>query len=184
MPSGFRLRQPAPPRCRPPRTCAGRVRAEAEAALQPGHRRGVDDVAAFAMGTDMRKEGADAVKHAHQVDVEHPSPVVERDVVDAAAAGDTGIVADHMDISERTQYDALAATFRRWLGSATSQRDAAHIGPEIAQAVDGSLPTRPPRYRRAASPSLPAGKGAAERKPDAASPPVTNAVLPGELPHD
>jgi hypothetical protein len=45
----------------------------------PGHGCCVDDVATFAMSADVRKEGSDAVKHAHQVDVQHPPPSVERD---------------------------------------------------------------------------------------------------------
>ena len=60
-------------------------------------------MAAFAMGADMRQEAFDAVQHAHQVDVDHPSPIIERDVVDAAAGGDAGIVADHMHIPERIE---------------------------------------------------------------------------------
>ena len=82
------------------RELARRVRTEPKPADHPGHGSGVDEVAAFAMGADVRQESADAVKHAHQVDVEHPAPVVERNVVNAAATGDAGIVADHMDISE------------------------------------------------------------------------------------
>ena len=57
-------------------------------------------MSAFAMGADMRKEASDAMQNAHQVDVQHPSPIIERDVVDAAAAADTGIVAHHMDVAE------------------------------------------------------------------------------------
>ena len=58
-------------------------------------------MAALAVAADVREEGADAVKHAHQVDVEHPAPGVERDIVDAAAAADAGIVTDHVDMTER-----------------------------------------------------------------------------------
>jgi hypothetical protein len=53
-------------------------------------------VAALAVGADVRHEGADAVKHSHNVDVEHPSPILEREVVEAAA--DASIVANHVDI--------------------------------------------------------------------------------------
>src|ERR1700694_4165389 len=87
------------------RELARHVRAKAKPAIHPGHRGGVDDVAAFAMAAEMRKEGPDAVKHAHQIDVEHPPPIVERDIVDAAGCGDPGIVANHMDISERLAGD-------------------------------------------------------------------------------
>jgi hypothetical protein len=37
-----------------------RVGAKSEPALQTGHRCGVDDVAAFAMGANMREEGSEA----------------------------------------------------------------------------------------------------------------------------
>jgi hypothetical protein len=60
-------------------------------------------VAAFPVGADVRQERADAVQHAHQIDVEHPAPIVEQNVVDAAAAGDAGIVADDVDVSERLE---------------------------------------------------------------------------------
>jgi len=56
MPSGFQLHRQSL-RHGDHRELAGGVGAEAEPALQPGHRRGVDDVAAFAMGADMRQEG-------------------------------------------------------------------------------------------------------------------------------
>jgi hypothetical protein len=58
-------------------------------------------VATFAVGADVRKERTDPVKHSHKVHVEHPAPSVERDVVDASAGADAGIVADDMDIAER-----------------------------------------------------------------------------------
>ena len=87
------------------------------------------------MGADMREEGADTVQYAHQIDVEHPSPVVERDVVDAAGRGDTGIVADHMDISERLERGFRRALDADGVGDVAS--DAAHIGSKIVQAFDG-----------------------------------------------
>jgi hypothetical protein len=46
------------------------------------------------------KERTDAVKHSHKVHVEHPSPIFERNVVDASEAADTRIVANHMDFAE------------------------------------------------------------------------------------
>src|SRR5215467_729703 len=60
------------------------VRAKSESALHTSPGCGVDDVAALTMGADVRKEGSDTVKDSHQVDVEHPSPTFERDVVDTA----------------------------------------------------------------------------------------------------
>jgi hypothetical protein len=53
------------------------------------------------MGADVRKKGPDALQDSHKIDVEHPSPSVERDVIDATPAADAGIVADHMDLPER-----------------------------------------------------------------------------------
>ena len=112
---------------------------------------------------------------AHEVDVEHPSPGVERDVVDAAAAADTGIVADHMDISERLVRRLGRMLEADRIGNVTG--NAAHLRPKIAQALDGGGQ----RVR------LDIGehdlharlrKGPAEREPDAARAPVTNAVLP------
>ena len=98
------------------------------------------------------RKAADAVQHAHQVDVEHPSPVVERDVVDAAAGGDAGIVADHMDISERLEGRLGRALDAGGIGDVAG--DAAHVGPDIAQAFDGRCQRARARYRRA-SPSCP-----------------------------
>ena len=57
-------------------------------------------MAAFAMRADVRQEAFDAVKHAHQVDVDHPSPIIQRDVVDTAAGGDARIVAHDMHMAE------------------------------------------------------------------------------------
>src|SRR5258708_12379018 len=60
-------------------------------------------MAAFAVLTHLRQETSYAVQHAHQIDVEHPAPVVERDQVDAATGGDAGIVADDVDVAERVE---------------------------------------------------------------------------------
>ena len=92
-------------------------------------------MAAFAVAADMRQEASDAMQHAHQVDVDHPAPVVERDVIDAAAGGDAGIVADHMDVAERRE-----GGLRRAL-DAGGVRDVAgaalDVGRDLAQAFDG-----------------------------------------------
>ena len=58
-------------------------------------------MAALAVGADVRNERADAMHDAHQVDIEHPAPAIELDVVDTATAGNTGIVANHVHVSER-----------------------------------------------------------------------------------
>src|SRR5207244_11535286 len=82
------------------RELAGRVWAEAEPADHSGHRGGVDEMTAFAMGADVRQECADAVDHAHQVDVEHPAPGVERAVVNATAAAGTCLLTAHVVMPE------------------------------------------------------------------------------------
>src|SRR5262249_60863656 len=65
-----------------------------------GHGRGVDNVTAFTVSANVGKERTDAVKHSHKVHVEHPSPIFERNVVDASEAADTRIVANYMDVAE------------------------------------------------------------------------------------
>ena len=57
-------------------------------------------MAAFAMRAHMRKERGDAMDDAHEIDVDHPAPGVDADVVDAAAAADAGIVADDVNVAE------------------------------------------------------------------------------------
>src|SRR5262249_61447051 len=52
------------------------------------------------MAPDMWKESAYPMQYSHHIDVEHPPPIVERDVVDAAARADTGIVANDMHLFE------------------------------------------------------------------------------------
>ena len=133
------------------------------------------------MGADVRKEAADAVQHAHQIDVEHPSPVVERDIVDAAGRGDTGIVANHMDISER-----LVRGFRRALdaeGVSNIASDAAYIWPKIVQAFDGG---RQCAGLDIGEHHLHAGlrKGGAERKADTTGAACHECCLARQLPHD
>ena len=55
---------------------------------------------ALAVLADVRQEAPDAVHDAHQVDVDHPAPIIDRDLVDAAATCDAGIVADDMDVAD------------------------------------------------------------------------------------
>ena len=66
----------------------------------PGHRRGIDEVTAFAVRLQPVDEGAYAVHHAVQVDAEHPVPVVVGHLVDAASDGDAGVVAHHVHVAE------------------------------------------------------------------------------------
>ncbi|MEH2516683.1 hypothetical protein V1279_002256 [Bradyrhizobium sp. AZCC 1610] len=56
-------------------------------------------MAAFAMGADVRQKAFDAVEHAHQIYIDDPSPIIQRDVIDAAA-GNAGIVTNHMNPPE------------------------------------------------------------------------------------
>ena len=46
----------------------------------------------LAMRSHMRQEGAHAVDHAHQIYIQNPPPVVERDMVDATPRSDPSIV--------------------------------------------------------------------------------------------
>ena len=81
---------------------AGRVGIEAKSAVQTCHRGGVDHVSALTVGADVRQKGSNAMYDPHQVHIEDPSPSIERYFVNATAAtGDTGIVANHMNTSER-----------------------------------------------------------------------------------
>jgi phosphoglycolate phosphatase len=76
------------------------IGAEPHVADHAGHRCGIDDMSAFVLRAHMRQERANTVDHAHQVDVDHPAPIVDRDMVDAAACGDTGIIAEDVDFAE------------------------------------------------------------------------------------
>jgi hypothetical protein len=137
-------------------------------------------VAAFAVAADVRQEAADAVQHPHQVDVEHPAPIVERDVVDAAAGGDPGIVADHMDIAEGPIGGLRRALDAQGIGHVAIY--AAHARANIAQALD----------RRRQRLGLDVGqhhvhaglrKGPAERQADAAGAAGHECGLAGEFVH-
>ena len=113
------------------------VGAESQSGLHPRHRCGVDDMAAFAMGADMRQEALDAVEHAHQVDVDHPSPIIQRDVVDAAAGSDTGIVAHHMHMPERVECGLRRALDACGVGDIAD--GAANVRGDFLQAFDRGL---------------------------------------------
>jgi hypothetical protein len=163
------------------RVLAGDVRAEPEPAVHPGHGRGVDDVAAFTVAADVRKEGTDTVQHSHQIDVEHPTPIVERDIVDTAAGGDTGIVADHMDISERL-VGCLGRTLDAdGIGDVTG--NAAYVRPKTLQAFDRGgqrigFDIGEHHFHAGLR------KGPAERESDATGPARDECCLAGEFPHD
>src|SRR5258708_17614601 len=162
------------------RELARHVRAEAEPAIHPGHRGGVDEVAAFAVLADMREEGPDAVENPGKIDVEHPSPIVERDIVDAAGRGDTGIVAHHMDLSERVMRRFRPALDAWGIGNVTN--DPAYIRADIVQASDGGR-ERVGLYICEQRLHARFRKGPAEREPDAAGPARHECCLAGELAH-
>jgi len=97
------------------------------------------------------RKSADAVQHAHQVDVEHPAPIVERDVVDAAAGRDAGIVANHMHIAEgfERQFWRACSTLA---ASATSQTVPRTSVANSCRPLDRGLPAPSPQCPQA-SPS-------------------------------
>ena len=72
---------------------------------QAGHAGCVDDVAAPArVGLrglqHQRREDAHTMRHAHQVDADHPLPVLQRVFPDQAAGADAGIVEDEVGRAE------------------------------------------------------------------------------------
>jgi len=78
-----------------------------------------------------------------------PSPIVERDIVDAAGRRPTpALLQDYVDISECLVRTASAARLDAdGIGNVTA--DAAYIRPDMMQPFDGGPPTRRSRYRRA-----------------------------------
>src|SRR3984893_14578558 len=170
-----------PLRHRDHRELARRVRAKPQPALHSGHGRGVDDVAAFTVGPDVRQEGTDTVKDTHKVDVEHASPIVDRYVVDAATGGDAGIVADHMDISKGVVRCLGGALDAADVGNVTT--NAAHIRPNIVQAFDsGRQRVRLDIGEHHFHARL--RKSPAEGEPDAAGPARHERCLAGKFSHD
>jgi hypothetical protein len=92
-------------------------------------------MAAVAVAADVWNESTDAVKHTHKVHVENPSPIVERDVVDASSGADTGIVADHMDIAEGIERRLGGMLDVGRIGNVTGY--GADIRPKLVQAFEG-----------------------------------------------
>ena len=139
-----------------------------------------DDVAALAMGADMRQHAAHAVHHAHQVDVEHPAPGIRRDVVDAAAAGDAGVVAQHVDPAESGDRRLRRAIDAVRIGDIACH--AAYVA-DTAQALDR---TRQRLGLDIGEHHLHARlrKGSPERETDTAGAARHNGCLAGEVLHD
>jgi hypothetical protein len=163
------------------RELACRVGAKTEHAQKAGHGCGVDDVATFAVRADVWKEGTDAMKDSHKVDVEYPAPIVARDVVDASAGEDAGIVANHVHISECLVPRLGCTLDADRIGNVAG--NTAHIRPKIVQAADGGCQ----RVR------LDIGEHhfharfrerPAEREPDAARSACHECSPTGKLPHD
>ena len=92
---------------------------------------------AFAMGADMGQKAFDAVKHAHQVDVDDPSPIIQRDVVDTAAGSHARIVAHDMHAAERIERSLRRALDACRVGHIAD--GAAYVGGDFLQAFDGGL---------------------------------------------
>ena len=87
------------------RVLADAVSAQVGRCHQPSHAGGVDDVTLprrvlICRCQHQRCEDADAVDDTPQVDVEHPLPVIEREVRDATHRSDSGVVAHNVDATE------------------------------------------------------------------------------------
>jgi hypothetical protein len=137
-------------------------------------------MAAFAMRADVRQEALDAVKHAHQVDVDDPSPIIQRDVVDAAAGRDACIVTHDMHAAERVERSLRRALDALRVGHIADR--AADIRRDLLQAFDGGLQRIRldiGQHHFHAGP----GKRPAERKPDACGSAGHKSRLAGEFSH-
>jgi hypothetical protein len=80
---------------------------------------GVDDTATFAVALEQRHECLHAMHHARQIDIDHPAPILQRNIVGGAGAVRTGVVAHDM---------YLAEGFDRGLYHALDGGTVAHIG--------------------------------------------------------
>lgn len=85
----------------------------------------------------MRQKCPDAVNHAHQVDIEYPAPALERNVLNPAACGNTGIIAKDVDFSE-----CIECRLRRTRDACPIRNvaiDAAHVRSDIVKALHCSI---------------------------------------------
>jgi hypothetical protein len=137
-------------------------------------------MAAFAVGADVRQKTPDAVEHAHQVDVDHPSPVVERDVVDAAAGGHTRIVANDMHVPERIEGGLRRAFDACGIGDIAD--GAANFRRDLQETFDGGLQRVRLDVGQHHLHALP-GERARHRKSDAAGPAGHEGRFSGEFSH-
>jgi hypothetical protein len=77
---------------------------------------GVDDTATFAVALEQRHECLHAMHHARQIDIDHPAPILRRNIVGGAGAVRTGFVAHDMYLAEGFDlglYHALMAAQSR-----------------------------------------------------------------------
>ena len=135
---------------------------------------------AFAVRAHVRQECPDAVNDAHQIDVKHPTPAIERDVVNSAARGHAGVVAHHMNVSECVECGLRGALDAGRIRDVAI--DAAHLGADVMQALD----CRRQRIRFDVSEHdfhACLGESASERKTDAARSARHECCLAGKLPH-
>jgi hypothetical protein len=61
---------------------------------------GVDDTATFAVALEQRHECLHAMHHARQIDIDHPAPILQRNIVGGAGAVRTGFVGHDMSLAE------------------------------------------------------------------------------------
>src|SRR6266568_5604169 len=147
------------------RVLARVVDAEPLGGDEPGHGRGVDDMAGLLLGDHARDEGLHPVDDAPEIDGEHPLPVTVGGGLEPAVDGHPGVVAD----------DVHAAHLRpRALGEGFHRGELRHVG------LDGEGPAAgllDPRGRLGHAGLVDvrhhhlgpvAREGEAERAPDAA----------------
>ena len=150
------------------RMLADVVDAHVRRADQPGHRRGVDDVA-FVAGVGRggfqhaRREHAHAMRHTHHVDAQHPFPVGRSVLPDQAAVADARVVehqvrhaeagehrgAERLDLGGTRHVQAKrqhGRTQRGHLGRRALQRIGLHVGHHHVHAF-GARPGAPSRDR-------------------------------------
>src|SRR5215813_3015011 len=118
---------------------------------------------ALAVRAHMRQETSDAINHTHQIDVDDPSPVVERDAVDPTAGRDAGVVADNVNAAESVE--RCLRCLLNAIGIRDIAADTLYSVSSIAQKLDGpikrdSLNVREHHVHAGFS------KGAAQRKAD------------------
>jgi len=59
------------------------------------------------------------VDHAHQIDVEDPAPISERDVVYAASGTNSSVVAQDVDVAQGSKSRFGGVINRGWIGNVT-----------------------------------------------------------------